>query len=188
MSENNQKKWLGWLVLLIIIIAIIVFCWLLFKGKETYITTEYNTDKTTAIECRSNVNIENAFFDDFNARSFEHVIKATFRNDSIDKITYNYEADFNSDDKAETAKAVMHASYSKYMANKNLRSDILKPTFSNSGSHVKITLITDVDKLIIDDALFFFLSADEFQRIRSYNEENLTKKYNGKGFSCETYK
>lgn len=189
MSNNHDKqntKWLGWLIALVVVIAIILICWFLFRGKETYISEAYESEKTEAIECE-NSSPSDAFFNYPNTESVSHTIKSTFRDNKLKKIFYNYDATFGSDSVANTANATLHGQYNKYMAEKSLNPDSLKPTFSNSGNTVKIALISDIDRLVGDNITFFFLDMDDFQRIKSYTPKELATIYNKKGFSCKTY-
>ena len=185
-EKNKDKRWFYWIVILIAIIVIIVVCWFFFRGSETYTSDSPGAQKTVAIECVSGGQDE-SFFADNRVEEVSHKIKGTFKNDILDRISYDYDALFSSDTIAETNHAVFHGQYNKYMASKNINPDSLQPSFSSSGSSVKITLITNASKLSNENIQFFFLNMDDFQRIKSYNPRELAKLYQEKGFSCEIH-
>lgn len=186
-SENKKHEWKGLLVgvFVVILVLLIVFCWFLLQGKETHISEEPNSGTSTAIECSGN-DIEDAFFVNSDGAS-SHTVKGFFVDGKLKKISYNYDAEYSSDEAAETANAVLHGNYNKYMASESLNPESLIPTFSNNGNRVKIDLITSADKLTNDNSLFFFLNMDDFQHIKNYDPEKLVSIYNGKGFSCEIH-
>lgn len=186
-SDNNQKKkYLGWGITAVVLIVVIMVVCLLFSSEESYISETVKYEKTVAIECE-NENPAEAFFVNESATEVEHTIKGVFTGEILTKISYNYEGNFASNSVAETAEAVFHAQYNKYMAEKGLNPDSLKPVFSNSGDDVKITLITDANKLSSGNVQFFFLNMDDFQHVKSYTSKDLANIYRGKGFSCEIH-
>ena len=182
---SKDKKWLYWLIGLGVLVVIIIVIWFLFRGTEIRTSEEPGIHKTVATECVSDKQ-DGAFFAG-RAESVLHTIKSTFRNNVLDRISYNYDAIFATDALANANDASFHGQYNKYMASKGLDPDSLKPVFSSSGNSVKITLITEIAKLSNDNIRFFFLNMDNFQRIRSYSPKELTTLYQGKGFSCEVH-
>ncbi len=187
MSEKNEKKnnrWIMWTIIPIVLVLIVIACWLLFRGKETHVSTPSESNKQVAVECRSNGTIQGSFFDDTRAEKVSHIIKGLFSDNTLGRITYNYEASYSSAGAAETELAYLHAQHNKYLSGRGLDQNILKSTFSNTDERVKITMFTDADKIVIEDAQFFFLNSDDFQRFRSYNKEEFADMYKSKGFSC----
>ncbi len=185
MSNKQTKsiRWWEWLIWTIVLLIIMILCVVLFKGNETHTSESPNNEKTVAIECTIS-NPEDGFFDTSQGQNIQHVIKAIFKDSKIDKISYNLEANYDSESIADTSNAIMHGKYNKYMASKSLDPDILKPSFRYNGNTVKVSLLAEIKNLNNETIEFFFLNMDDFQRIKSYDAEKLAKLYEKKGLSC----
>lgn len=189
MTKDNRKNnyiWFGCIAIVIIVIVAMLIYYFLFNKDETHISQGIDSTKTASIECTAG-KIEDEFFAEENADSVKNTIKMMFVSDKFDRLFYNYEGKYGSDAAAETANAVLHGRYNKYMASKSVDPDSLDPSFSNSGNTVKIVLNADSNDLSNANVNLFFLSMDEFQHIRSYKINDWMKLYKGKGFTCEKH-
>ena len=190
MSEKSSKKipgWLKWLLFAIFIIIIIMIIWLIFRPKESHTSSNVAGEKIILLKCKSE-NPEDAFFETFSAKESTHEIRATFKDDKIDKISYIFEAKYDSLKAAEAANASLHGQYNKYMGEYGLSEQSLNPNFAVIDDSIKIYLDTDKKNINHSTSQFFFLNSDEFQRFSSRNSEELKQIYENKDFSCEIHK
>ena len=183
-TQNSRMKWL---ILAIIVVALLILLYLLLNKKETYISNGGTVKKIASISCVSK-DPENSFFSPEQEGDVEHTVKATFKNGKPDKISYDFNGLYGSNNIAESIEATIHADYNIYMGEKGLSASLLGPSFSVSGNNVKVSLYTDVGKLINTTIPFFFLDMNDFQKIKSYSVDELAKIYEDKGFHCTILK
>lgn len=190
MSEDQEKKGAGifkrlLIIVFIVIVAIIV--WLIFRGESSYNSTGTKVTKVTSIDC-SNSHPENPFFVSSTAQRFTHRVKATFKDDRINDIAYNYDGTYNSTETAESANAHLHAEYNTYMGSNDQYQEGLMPNFATTKSKLKISLFAKKDQINHINAVFFFLNPDDVRDADfNYTIKKLKAIYENQGFSCEVY-
>lgn len=185
MTEKKQiPVWIKWLIILCVIAVIVFIAWWFLRPKQTDVQSEDQTDKTVSLQCEVS-DIDGAFFESSTAQKITHEIRATFKNDKIDKMSYTFYGVYNSHSVAENVNAILHGQYNKYMGEQGLSQQSLNPDFATIGDDLKITLFTDRAKLSSLTTQFFFLDTDEYQRLASRSVSEMKELYEAKGFSCE---
>ncbi|MBR2831091.1 hypothetical protein IKE83_01910, partial [Candidatus Saccharibacteria bacterium] len=124
------------------------------------------------------------FFKSDTAQRYTHEIRATFKGDKLDDISYVYEATYNSPEAVESANAALHADYNTYMGENNQNQGMLEPIFANLKSKLKVSLYGNRSKLNDVTVKFFFLEPAEVQEMGKNDMDKLEKLYKEKGFSC----
>ncbi|MBQ9485078.1 hypothetical protein IJU85_03200 [Candidatus Saccharibacteria bacterium] len=186
MSEsNNNAKYYKYSIGCLIITIIAVVLYLLFNNKTIYKPAEDDDSKLIGTLYCSSDNLDNSFFRMDNAINNNHEIKAIYRQQKIDKISYTYTGIFRTEAEADNSDAVLHAKYNKYMAQYDYNPELLAPTFSVIGTKYKVVLYTDFSD--IDGAVsgLFFLEPDEISNVADGSVEYLGEIYSRKGLNCE---
>lgn len=186
-KKKNNYVWFGLIAILIIVVISMLIYYFLFNKQETHISEELNMGKATVVECESD-KMEEGFFTNEKSEKETNSLKVMFDDDKIIRVFYNYIGEYDSSEAAETANAVLHGKYNKYMASKSIDPDSLDPTFSNSDKIMKIVLNADIKDINNSTVDLFFLTMDDFQHIKSYSPDKLAKLYKSKGFACEVHK
>lgn len=186
MKETKESyNWLKWLIALALIVVIMVIVWMLFVSNETYVTNDASgkNNKIGSLVCKTKESDE-AFFNLSQAKEEQHEIKATFKENKLDKMSYNYDGVYETNERAEYAAAKFRVDYDTFMGKKSLEPSILDSKFAAVDNKARVSLFADRDKLNNNTVGFFFLDMDEFQKIKSYSIENLADIYRKKGFDC----
>lgn len=181
-KNNNNKIVIAVALCLIALIAAILS--ILFSRKETRTTADTTESSVGALYCDS-MDPEDPFFTAANVIRASHQLKIIFADSKPDKLTYNYYGTFNAEGVADTARSVLHADYNNYLGANGVDQEILHPTFDYDGSKVKVNLFAEIGSdLNVVTAKLFFLSHEDVNNIKKYTNEDLTKIYESKGFSC----
>ena len=176
-KPNNKKIKRGNSIIAAVIFGVIVlFVGLLsvvFSQKETNITEEDYEPTVEALYCKASEPTD-PFFESAGVINDSHEIKVIFRNGGAFKLSYNYYGVYNTEGAADAAHTRLHADYNKYMGANEINQESLYPTFDFDGSKLKVNLFAEVDSsLNLVTARLFFLSADEFENLAGYSEEDL---------------
>lgn len=185
-KKSNKRKinYATAAVILIVVAILAVALWLLLSKNEVRTSEEGKKVSTGALYCTAK-EPKDPFFVSEKAVEATHKIKVTFKNGEVDKLSYNYQGFYNSEDEADKDRTTFHASYNTYMGENGVSPESLTPIFDYSGSKSRIDLFAEQGKsLNVVTAKLFFLSISEYEDIDEYNEEKLEKVYVGKGFSC----
>lgn len=186
-KKKTRKRGIDYVTTAIILLAIALFALALFiitNRKETRTTVDKTDVTMGALDCKSS-NPADPFFVSNGATNVIHEVKVTLKNDAVDKLSYNYYADYESEDRANTARSELHADYNKYMGANNVQHESLSPTFNYDGNKVKVNLFAERGKsLNSTSARLFFLSSEELSELSNYSGSDLEKIYVGKGFDC----
>ena len=186
-KKSKNKKIISsaatWIVAIAVSIALSVVAFMLFSSKETHILA--NTTETTirSLVC-SSADPKNPFFVS-GTETNNHELKVTYRGETADKISYNYDGSYASNSVADTAGSSLHADYNIYMGENGSYQDNLYPTFSVVDNKLKVSLYTEYGKINSVTAKLFFINAEEFHDLDNYSIEDLGNLYAEKGFSCE---
>lgn len=185
MSRENHNKLLALRIICLLGVCLVIglFCWLLTYKSETKTSTTLHETDALALECTS-TNSENAFFVSKTAQRFEHKLKLVFRGESLRQMSYDFTGTYNSERVASDAEASMHADYNKYMASKNIGTGTLNPNFNAVKSKVRLSLYLDLEKNLEGVGPIFYLTDDEYLKIKDYKMDDFKKIYKEKGFSC----
>ena len=184
-KKSKNKKIISsmatWIVAIAVSIALSVAAFMLFGSKETHISASTTETTIKSLVCNS-ANPKNPFFISETAETNNHELKVTYRGETADKISYNYDGSYASNSVADTAGSSLHADYNIYMGE---NAESLYPTFSVVENKLKISLYTEYRKLNTKNAILFFINADEYQGLGDYSVDDLKNLYEGQGFSCE---
>ena len=181
--EKSYKKIIGVVCFLAALVLLVVVVVVMMSPKEINNSTGDNTKSIGSVECIKNTDA-GAFLMNENASSSKHTIKATFRDENIDKMSYTYEADFATEEQAKTELSTLHASYNTFMGDVGLDIELLTPNFSSFGNDVVINLYATKSNMKEGLAKLLFVSADEMRKMPSTSMEEFTKIYSAKGFKC----
>ena len=185
-KENKTKsKWIKPTIIIMIPVVIVLLLWLWLRPKETHISGGEQTSNIASLKC-SIGSSEDAFFQSASASNIKHEIRNTFKDNQIANISYIFNATYPSKSAAETANAVLHGQYNKYMGSNNISGQSLHPDFATIDTEVQISLYVDKSKLNNLTLPFFFLDADDYQRLGTRSIEDTRKLYENKGFKCKT--
>lgn len=177
-------------VIVVIVALIVLITSIVFQDKEEYITTEYQQNTMNAVVCKAS-DPKDGFFameedEKTGVQNATSMIKATYQNDTLDKLTYSYEGKYESKEAAEQAEAKMHALYNQYMTN---LADKLSPKFSTYDNTMKISLFGSWGDLTAGMAKVFGLTDEDYDALSEKNKpEELSKLFQGKGYLCEVEK
>ena len=187
-SEKSKKKrtFIDAVIIAAIaaIVALVVF--LVTYKKETWITEEYDYGDTLALACTSHENDpEVAFFSSETATSVEHIVKMVYNNDKVQKISYEYEGKYDSDDEAKEDSGAMHTKYNIYLGDHGIDHAILTPVFQYTGKKALIRLyLDDYNKMNSTLGKIFYIGNGMKDTVGKNSAKETKKLYENKGFSC----
>ena len=182
-KKSNKSSIIKAICLALILGVIPILVWFLTNKSETRTTTENTYASISSLQC-SSTNLEDVFFKPETVQRYEHRIKALFKNNSLDAISYNFEGTYSSNGVAENAMAKFHATYNKYMGSQNLEAQSLSPNFSAVKTKVTISLYAERKKINSGILPIFFLETEDIEKIEKYDGKEFEKYYKTKGFSC----
>ena len=180
-KKSNAMKWVA-IVILVLLSLVILF--IIFWKREEHTSNDERIISVKLLEC-SGSGIEDAFFVSDTVQRYTHEIRATFKEEKLDDISYIYNGTYNSPEAVESSASRLHADYNIYMGKNNENPESLNPMFSNLKSKLKITLYSNKTGINPVTATLFFLDPDNLDSIRNYNINNLGGMYKEKGFVCE---
>lgn len=181
--KDNKKYIIGVVLFAMAIVLVVVVLTMLMQPKQSYTSKNDDYGSVGGVDCRKNDDID-AFFDSSGAEDFEHTIKATFRNDNIDKMSYTYEVVFPTEEVAERKLSQFHADYNIFMGDVGLDIELLTPNFSRFSTTDIINLYVVKSKAKGDFAKLLFLTNDEMQKLTTVDSQEFAKIYQNKGFEC----
>lgn len=181
MRINYQKIGIGF-ILMASVLLVIIFITLIIP-KEIHTSTNDNSTSISSVNCNKK-NDEGAFFTSEKAQNSRHIIKATFRDNTIDKMNYTYEADFDTEKDAETELSLLHANYNIFMGKVELDIELLTPNFSRFGKTNVINLYIVRSSMRNGIAKLLFLSDDKMGEIPEINIDRFAKIYSDMNFTC----
>lgn len=181
---SKSKPWIIAFVVILAMVVCVVAIFFLFRKTETRETSTKDNYAITALTCKAS-SPENAFFSSSAAISNEHTIKITFKDESADKISYNYEGKLEDNEKAESLISSFHADYNIYMSDNGLNPEILSPSFVATNNAARINLYSTVSSLNGAIPKIFFLTSGDRNKITTYSEKTIQKIYENVGFKCE---
>lgn len=194
MKESDNKKQRKLIVdavvfaVIIAVVAIIIV--LLTYRKETHITDEYENNNTSALVCTTNDNSH----DDENDKTFfysdvtndvKHTVKFVYSNGKVDKLSYEYEGEYNSEEEAKKDSGHLHTRYNLYLGDRGVNHEILTPVFQYTGTKAMIRLyLDDYEKMNSVIGRVFYIGNGMVDTIEKNSAEETKKIYENKGFSC----
>lgn len=186
MNNNKRKQRIDAvkIVFLVCIIALVIYA-LTYK-RETHIYETSDNSNTSALVCTSNSNdSEVMFFNSDNVSNAEHKVKLVYINDTINKISYEFTGEYDSEWVAKEAKGSFNTKYNIYMGNHNLELNTLSPVFQYVGNKAKVELyLDDYKNMNPTIGELFFISSTSLDSIAKESKEETKNYYEKKGFSC----
>ncbi len=183
MKNNHNKKKLVGIIGFIAIIIAAVGIYFLFQEKETNISSGVDIQKSNSIICEStNPNFATIF--NSSAKESNYTIKIISKDNTADKISFEFDGVYETSDQAYTGNSTMHADYNNYMADVELSPDSLTPVFSYDEIKSKVILSGEFGDLNNSTAKLFYLDSEEFQNLDNYSIEEISNLYQSKGFHC----
>lgn len=155
----------------------------LLNGTETHSSSTDGNSKLNSLFCSAS-KITNAFFASNGEKDVKHEVKFTFNNNAIDKASYVYTANFETEKEATVAANDFHVKYNNYMGETNVYQEDLTPTFTQKDKTIMINLFISRNNFNIDTAKLLLLNESEFSNGGEYTSDDLMKLYSAKGFSC----
>ncbi|MBR2543665.1 hypothetical protein IKF03_03700 [Candidatus Saccharibacteria bacterium] len=183
MAEEKKNNIWWWVIAglgAVVLVLVLIF---LLQGKENYIAGGEQMTRVGSLNC-SISHSEEAFFQSETVQRYTHEVRAIYRGDKLEDISYTYNGTYASPEAVEDASAILHAKYNKYMGENGVNPESLTPQFSNLKSKLKVSLYGDKSKIDKVTAPLFFLTEEEVAEVGKYNLSKLEKLYKGKGFSC----
>lgn len=188
MSDSDKKKRKKLIIYAVVmaliagLVGLVIF--LLTYRKETHINESYDRADLSSLTCVTKTNPESSFFEN-HAKSVEHEIKVIFSNEIIDKMSYEFNGQYDSWGDADSDEGVLHAKYNNYMGERRLSNEMLKPVFQNVEGKLKIRLYLDSYKNMNSGIAKLFYITEGSMNVIAKNSIAETKKYyEKKGFSC----
>lgn len=184
-EKNNKKNIVRAVVFAVIvgIVALVIF--LLTYRAETHIYESYQDVDVSSLVCKSSDN-ESAFFNSETANSVVHKIKIIYSNEVVDKLSYEFEGIYNSEESAEQDNAVLHARYNIYLSQYDMDSESLTPIFQTVDNKMRIKLYLDsYGKMNSVYGKLFFIGDGSMDTIAKKSVDETRKIYENKGFLCE---
>lgn len=185
MSSTKKNTVFKIIAVCLITVSVGIGVFLMLRGSESYTSVPGSEDVVGALVCRSQTQT-NEILHIKDEVSFESEIKITYRNESLDKIAYNYNGVFQDARRAEAAASSAHANYNIYMGNNGLSIDSLSPAFLASGKNLRIDFYSTISKLSNAEASLFFLTDEEIRDVQNLTTQRIQSFYESKGFTCKT--
>lgn len=185
MSKKGRQYqlWIGWALLLGAIVLIVVVVINMMKGEETGDLKISGEAKVTGLTCKDKELIHPAFTD-VPMISHSDTMTANFRDDKLSSISLIFEADYDTEQRAEEGEAFARANYNLTLTNKyGEKDDIFSVGFSVDGAKMQmVQTARDISKINNNTVTYFLL--DQGTSIAK-NLDGIKEQYEEKGFSCE---
>lgn len=185
MNKNSERYrlWIGAGLILIAIVLIVVVIINVMRGQETGNMTIGGESKVTGLLCRDTKLIHPAL-EKVPMSSHVNTITANFRDDKLSSISLVYEGDYETEQKAETARNFAGTEFSLILTKKyGEKDDIFSSNTLVDGTKMQMTQTTrDVSKINMKTVTYFLL--DQGTNIAK-SLDGLKKQYEAKGFTCE---
>ena len=163
-------------------IAFAIAC--IVKQKEVYVPGAEKKTVVEALVCESS-NPEGGLFNSEIANRVTHEVKATFKDNGIDKLSYMFLGEYNSADEAASDEATLHAYYNIYMGQKEVPIATFNPVYSVNEKALQMVFYTDdKDEIEPSVAALFFIDAEEVAMMKRVKIDELKTLYEKKNFSC----
>ena len=185
MVERKNEHLAGWAAVVIIVALVLILSIILSQKKEVHISNGGQVLQVYSLECSSS-GAEDTFFRPNEAQRYTETIRATFREDRLEDISYEFLGTYQTDAAVEQDIANLHARYNIYMGEQKVNPESLSPVFSPMNTKLKITLFGDKDKLNTATARMFFLTSDEVDKPKTLSLKKIRKIYEAKGFACQS--
>ena len=170
-------------MLLIFIVAIIAY--LLTNTQRSYVKIDVEKKSPEHISCVATSPSELFYELKINPIKAEHKITASFYGDTLDKLFYSFQGEFESDSDAVAAQFDILDRYNKYVNQLGLKKDVLSHNVSANQNSVDASFYAERGDMNPALMPIFFLNADEYNAREGGLKEYLMQNYKSKGFSCE---
>lgn len=189
MEKENKKKNKKSSIVYAIIIAVIaglmaLVIYMLTNKKETHTYRTQDNGEISALVCTTNDN-ESSFFASETASSINHTVKLIYKDNKVEKISYEYDGKYNSSEEAKHDDAVLHAKFNIYLGEHNIEQDVLTPVFQHNGDGVTIRLYLDnYNEMNSAIGKIFYIGSGIKDTVAKNSLEETKKIYENKRFSC----
>lgn len=188
-ERKMSKKTSYWLTifstLLVVIAAMGLIALVLsqiFRVDEQHVKTPVEEVTTYWVECEAKAPQDAFFTAPASATENDHELKIIYKDGQAEKISYEYDSEYENNNAAIDAEAELHARYNNFMG---VLQDDFAPRFSRDADELKITMVADTEEIGRDTAKVFFINTEEFDSLKDYDLEKLLEIYQSKGFKCE---
>ena len=185
-KEKDNKRNMVRAIVFAVIVGIVALVILLLTYKtETHIYETYQDVDVSSLVCESNDN-ESAFFNSETASSVEHKVKIKYSNGTVDKLAYEFEGIYDSEESAEHDNAVLHARYNNYLGQYNIDGESLTPVFQTIDNKLRIKLYLDsYGNMNSAYGKLFYIGSGSLDTVAKKPMDETRKIYENKGFSYE---
>lgn len=185
MAKSNKSLVAYAIFIALVMGMVFLVIWILTNKDETRTSQGGPDSSISALNCDSSSPSTEAFFTSTSAQTQKHSIKISFVADRVRDLSYVYNGVFNSEKVAENSRAELNAKYNLYMSDNGARAESYNPVFNFSKTRVDISIYADGGKLDIALAPIFFMTNEEFSKIKTYSKDEVKKIYDEKGFTCK---
>ena len=185
-KKKNKRLVIDAVVMITIVVCIALVIILLTHQTETHTTEEYDDGDAAALVCTSDSNDgEKDFFKSETANRVEHMVKLVYDNGKVEKMSYEFMGDYNSNEEAKDENGKMHTSYNIYLGENGVDHEMLTPVFQyyDNKSIIKLYL-DDYRKMNYALGRIFYIGNGMKDVVAKNSIKETKKVYENKGFSC----
>lgn len=186
-DDKKKKKLIIYAIMIALIIGFVALIIILLTfEKETHTYKKYEYDDMSALVCVLQSNdADNDFFSSDGASDVKHTIKLVYSNNLIQKMSYEYNGFYDSEENARKDSGELHAKYNIYMGDHGVNHDILAPVFQNNNNKALIRLyLDDYGKMNSTIAKLFYIGNGMIDTISKNSLDETKKLYENRDFSC----
>lgn len=182
-KEKHNYLIIGTVLAFVVAMFVLIVVWFFTNNRETRISEDVSYGAIASLECESTKS-EDAFFKPYGAIRVKHKIISTFKGDNFDNMSYEFEGVYNSEDRATSAEAWLHADYNSHFRDTDVNPESYSPNFAVLKNKVRIAIYADRRKLNNMIAPIFYLFSEDYNKLEKLSREDFEKVYENKGFAC----
>lgn len=182
--NNVSTKWLSAMLVFIIVAAALFFVFILVGNQKSEDVTITGNATVTGVSCK-NETLVSPLLVDVKANSYNNRISATFNDDKLKSISYNFIGTYDSNETAAFAAGMAAAKYNKTIGNYGVNKNAFSFTYSADGESFNFNLTADAGNLPSTAAPLFLL---EGVSTFPNNLDAFVNAYEKEGFICEITK
>lgn len=186
-NEQKTKKLITDVIVvsaIVGIIALIIF--VLTYRRETHIYETHDNGEASALVCTTNSNDdETDFFSSDSATGVEHRLKLAYNDGKVEKISYEFDGKYDSEEQAKEDKGKFNTDFNLYMGGHGVKYEVLAPVFQFTDNKASVRLyLDDYKNMNSVIARLFYIGSSSIDTIGKNSAEETKKYYEKKGFSC----
>lgn len=167
--------------------AIILFVALIvFWPRETHETTSKGGENSSiaSLVCQTSAPTA-AFFKDDRAANPLYVMKASYEDDELTSVSFNYSAKFASKDTAYSVSSAMVADYNIYMGKQSVEPSTYYPNIRNLDEEVRIDLFSKAKDLTLAFSKVVLSESSTNGSFAKKSHKEMKKLFESYGYRCE---